>query len=258
MPLIFYMVPTWLGGSIVVALFVLFAVFGIELVCRINPAECRRGYNDIVGFIIAIVGVSYAVLIASVAVIAIEKYDKAEVNVTKEASCLGDIQRASRGLSPEMSRAVRLAAIEYGDTVVSREWPAMRKGQVPQEGWARLQELQRLVLSFEPATMKEQNVQVQMMTKLGDLTDARRERMFIVENNIEPAVWRVVILGNLGVIAFTFFFGLDKRWHQFLSGFLAALSALVIVLIAALDCPYMGKVFVSPAILQQTISRIER
>ena len=258
MPLIFYDVPTWLGGAVLIGLFTLFAAAGIELVCRLHPTEFRRGYNDITGFIIAVIGVMNAVLLASVAIIALENYDRAERSVTREASYLGDILRMATALPPEPGEAVRLAALEYGNAVLDQEWPDMRKSLTPREGWPRLNELRDTVMRFEPATMRQQNIHGHMITMVDDLTDARRERITFADEGIKPTVWRVLFLGNLGMVAFSFLFGLDKRWHQLLSGSFAALTALVIVLIAALDRPYLGEVSITPNELQKAISRMER
>lgn len=258
MPYIYYTVPTWVGGSVTAAIFVLFAVLGVEVVYKVHPTEFRKDYNDIVGFIIAVIGVLYAVLLASVAIMAMEGFEKAQTCVTREASCIGDIQRSSYGLHPATSRAVRLAAIAYGNAVVDQEWADMKKGIVPTEAWAKLKALQDVIFSFEPVSMKEQNVQMQMITKLTELADVRRERMHLAEDGIEPTVWLVILVGNFGMIAFTFFFGLHKLWHQMLSAGLAALAALVIVLVAAMDRPYWGDLSVSPEMIKSSVARIDR
>jgi len=254
----FYNFPTWLSGLVVVLLCILFAVVGIEIVSRLDELAVRRAHNDIVGFIIAIVGVIYAVLLASVAIMAWENYDKAKMVVAREASMLGDIQRIAYGLPAEVSGNIRHAVIAYGETVVREEWPAMRRGLVPTQAWPAMAHLQEIVVHYEPVTMRQQNIHAQMLTLMSGLLDVRRERIFYTEDSIESTVWWVVILGTMGTVGFTFFFGLEKRRHQLMSGLTAALAGLVIVLIAALDHPYLGEVSISPLVLQQSIDRMER
>lgn len=254
----FYSFPTWLSGLAVVLICVAFTVVGIEVVSRWDELATRRAHNDIVGFISAIIGVIYAVLLASVAIMAWENYDKAKMVVTREASMLGDIQRMAYGLPAEVGGKIHHAVRTYGEAVLREEWPAMRQGRVPTQAWPAMARLQEMVAHFEPATMGQQNVHAQMLALTSGLLDVRRERIFYAEDSIEQAVWWVVILGTMGTVGFTFFFGLEKRRHQLMSGLTAALAGLVIVLIAALDRPYLGEVSISPLVLQQSIDRMER
>jgi len=253
-----YNFPTWLRGLAVVLICVAFAVVGIESVSRLDELATRRAHNDIVGFIIAIVGVIYAVLLASVAIMAWENYDKAKIVVEREASMLGDIQSMAHGLPVEIGGKIRHAVTTYGETVVREEWPAMRQGRVPTQAWLAMARLQEMVVHFEPATMGQQNVHAQMLALMSSLLDVRRERIFYAEDSIEPTVWWVVILGTMGTLGFTFFFGLEKRRHQLMSGLTATLAGLLIVLIAAMDRPYLGEFSISPLVLQQSIDRMER
>lgn len=254
----FYNFPIWLSGLALVLVCAAFAVAGIELVSRFDELTVRRAHNDIVGFIIAIVGVIYAVLLASVAVMAWENYDKAKMVVTREASLLSDIQRIAYGLPADVSGKFRHAAIAYGEAVVGEEWPAMRQGRIPTQAWPEMARLQEIVVHYEPDTMAQLNVHAQMLVLMSGLLDMRQERIFYTEDGIEQTVWWVVILGTMGTVGFTFLFGLEKRRHQLLSGLTAVLAGLVIMLIAALDHPYLGDVSISPLILQQSIDRMER
>lgn len=256
-PLTFYRIPIWLGGAAVVTIFVLSTLTGIEVVYKFHPVEFRRRYNDIVGFIIAVVGVLYAILLSSIAIMAMGNYNKAESYALKEAGLLENIHLVSRSLPSGTGGMVRRAAVEYANAVIDKEWPAMQDGQIPTAGWPKLKELEDIAVNIHPATIEQQKVQMQMMTEISGLANARRARIFLSRHGIQVETWCVIILGTMGTINFTFFFGLDKRWHQMLSGSLAALAALVVFLIAALDHPYMGQVHVSSAVIRQAVSRME-
>ncbi|WP_449267311.1 hypothetical protein [Geomonas subterranea] len=51
---------------------------------------------------------------------------------------------------------------------------------------------------------------------------------------------------------------MHKRWYQVLAAGLAGLAALVLVLIAVMDRPYMGEASISPEIIRESIARIEK
>jgi hypothetical protein len=85
-------------GILVVAVSVLVAVAGLTLVQRIVPSQLRQQHNDVAGFIYAVLGVIYAVLIALVVIAVWEDYAAARVAVEREASELEDVFRLAHPL----------------------------------------------------------------------------------------------------------------------------------------------------------------
>ena len=71
-------------GLLVVAVFVLIAVVGLTLVQRIVPSQLRQQHNDVAGFIYAVLGVIYAVLIALVVIAVWEDYAAARDTVERK------------------------------------------------------------------------------------------------------------------------------------------------------------------------------
>jgi hypothetical protein len=63
-----YSVPIWLSGSVIVFAAVALSLVALACFHRFVPVEVRRAHNDVAGFILAIVGVIYAVLLAFIAV----------------------------------------------------------------------------------------------------------------------------------------------------------------------------------------------
>jgi len=53
------------------------------LVARFTPGDIRLAHNDRAGFILAVIGVVYAVLLAFVAIGTWERFNQAELEVTK-------------------------------------------------------------------------------------------------------------------------------------------------------------------------------
>ena len=63
----------------------LVAVAGLVLVQRLVPPERREEQNDVAGFIFAVLGVAYAVLLAFVVIAVWQDYETAQTNVEREA-----------------------------------------------------------------------------------------------------------------------------------------------------------------------------
>ena len=85
------MVATAVYGVLTVCVVVLVAVVGLEAVGRAVPANLRREHNDVAGFIYAVVGVVYAVLLALVVIAAWEEHEVAKATVGAEANELAEV-----------------------------------------------------------------------------------------------------------------------------------------------------------------------
>ena len=70
---------------------VLVAVVGLVLVQRLVPPDRREEHNDVAGFIYAVLGVAYAVLLAFMLISVWEDYESAQTNVESEAHELAGV-----------------------------------------------------------------------------------------------------------------------------------------------------------------------
>ncbi len=77
--------PTWLWGTLVVAFFVGLSCLGLAVFHRLVHVELRRAHNDLAGFTVAIISVTYAVLLAFIAIATWESFTRAQDIVQIEA-----------------------------------------------------------------------------------------------------------------------------------------------------------------------------
>src|SRR4029077_9116706 len=82
-----------IGVLFIVAGIPLLAVAGALLVRRWATVEVLARHNEVAGFIYAVIGVLYAVLLGFTAIIVWERFDEAQTNVEREANELGDLFR---------------------------------------------------------------------------------------------------------------------------------------------------------------------
>src|SRR5579864_3472093 len=104
------------------------AVLGLLIVHPIIPQPLRSVHNDVSGFILAIVGVVYAVLLAFIAVAVWQDFDQADRLVQTEANLVGDLYRNTAALPDPAAEEVRHYLFVYAETVVQDEWPALTAG----------------------------------------------------------------------------------------------------------------------------------
>src|SRR5260370_5043169 len=74
------------------------AVLGLLVVHPIIPHRLRSVHNDVSGFILATVGVVYAVLLAFIAVAVWQDFDRADHLVQTEANLVAELYRGTAAL----------------------------------------------------------------------------------------------------------------------------------------------------------------
>src|SRR5215203_3541573 len=122
-----------MNPTITVVFFVLMAVLvsliGLVLVRRLAPIEQLAQHTDVAGYVYAVVGVIYAVVLALVVIAAWEEYRDAREAVADEASAVLNLARAANGWPAGDRDEVESALIAYARKVVDDEWPAMARGE---------------------------------------------------------------------------------------------------------------------------------
>src|ERR687897_1717754 len=118
-------------GVLVVCGACLAAVGGLVVVQRLVPATIRKENNDVAGFIYAVMGVIYAVLLALVVIAVWEELGRARVTVEAEANALAEIFWLAHQLPQPEGRELQELCRSYAEEVVEEEWPLMEQGRTP-------------------------------------------------------------------------------------------------------------------------------
>src|SRR3712207_2325127 len=136
------------------------AVAGLELVQRLVPAQKRQEHNDVAGFLYAVVGVVYAVLLALLVIAVWEQYRSANETAESEANAVADIAWLAHRLPEPERHVLQEDARSYAQEVVDNEWPLMEQGlggvQSLPEGWDLLDDMRATLQEVEPRTQAEQ------------------------------------------------------------------------------------------------------
>ena len=234
------------------------AVGGLILVQRLVPIDVRRQHNDVAGFIYAVLGVTYAVLLGLMVVAVWEQWNTAGHTVDDEASSLAEIFWIAERL-PESNRLrVQELARSYARVVVDEEWPLMKQGKSSPKAWDLLDEIRANLQSFKPSTPQEQVLYEQSLEQMRGLADARRDRLIEAEQGLPVILWLVLVTGGVVVVGFTYLFGLQSTAiHLLMVASLAMIIALVIFTVAALNFPFGGDITIKPEAMEQVLRRFE-
>ncbi len=137
-------------GLLIVALATMVAVGGLVLVQRLVSTERRQQHNDVAGFIYAVLGVAYAVLLGLMLIAVWEEWDAATATATDEANELAEIYWLAHRLPEPEGRHIQELARSYAQVVMNEEWPLMQQGRSSPEAWATLDELRGTIEGLDP------------------------------------------------------------------------------------------------------------
>ena len=94
------------------------------LVRRAVGVEKLALNNEVAGFIFAIIGVVYAVLLAFVVIAVWEKFSEGQTSVAKESAAAAALFYYSEGAEPEAAK-LHESLVHYLRLVIESDWPAM-------------------------------------------------------------------------------------------------------------------------------------
>jgi hypothetical protein len=251
---IIYIVP----GLLVVAVSVLIAVTGLAVMQRVVPSQLRQEHNDVAGFIYAVLGVIYAVLMALVVIAVWEDFATARDTAEREASELADVFRLAHPLPDPEGRQLQELARSYAQVVVDEEWALMAQGRTSPRAWDLLDEMTLVFEDVEVRTEAEQVFYAEALDRINELADARNARLVEAGEGIPAALWGVLVVGGIIVVGFTYLFGLDNTLvHRLMVAALAMLISSILFSIGLLEYPFSGSVRVGPEAFELVLERFE-
>jgi protein-S-isoprenylcysteine O-methyltransferase Ste14 len=253
------MVATAVYGVITVCAVMLVAVAGLVAVQRLVPAPIRQEHNDVAGFIYAVVGVIYAVLLALMVIAVWEEHETAKATVREEANELADVFWLARRLPEPEGPRIQGLARSYARVVAEEEWEAMaRGGGSSPEAWALMDEMRLGMQNLEVDARSEQVLFEHGLDRIDALADARRSRMVEAEEGIPAVLWAVLVFGGVITVGFTYLFGLENTWsHRLMVAAVAGLIALVLFTVGSLEYPFSGGTRVGPEAFELVLRRFE-
>jgi len=245
-----YSHPTWLIAVLVIGIWTGLSLLGLYVFNRMVDVHMRHRDTETVGLSYNTVAVVYAVLLALIAVDVFETFSKADAIVSAESNTLSNLMLDTSGLSPQLAAQVRSDLNKYIDIVVKSEWPNQQAGKLGSEvfmpGWTVLAHVSDELAVFEPASMGQNVDKAEMLHALNDLIKERRSRILAAGEHLPAVIWKMLLLGGVVAVVFTYFFGAKKFGiHMAITGLIAVTISLVFVLIITLDYPFRGAVSVS-------------
>lgn len=244
---------TGLAGIVVVGGFVVTTLVMGLVVARCTSSEIRSAHNDRAGFILAVIGVVYAVLLGFVAIGVWERFDAADTRSYDEAAELATVYRDADSFPGGM--AVRATLEKYAASVVDDEWPTMRRGIRIDAPNPSLELADHEVRALPVTSARLAGIQSEMLSAMNTAVMDRQTRLTVGFTGINGIMWLVLVAGAYVTVAFTYLFGFERTvMQQLMIGGLSLIIGLVLFLTLALDYPFRGSIAVGPEAFQALLA----
>jgi hypothetical protein len=249
--------PLWITALVLTVGATIYSVGLMLITRRAFGVDRLKLNNEVAGFKFAVVGVLYAVLLAFVVIAVWEDFRKTEEAVRDEAKAAVDLHRVTFALPIEGGAEIRTHLLDYANDVREHEWPTMAVGEPSDIVVKDLDQLSRAIFDVQPHSWQELALYQDSLRLLAVMTDNRNERLDSSAGSMPRVLWFVLIIGGLITLGYPAFFGSTNLLAQILmTGALAALVALAMLLGVAFDYPFTGEVHISPYPFDQALRQM--
>src|SRR5215208_3685 len=238
---------------------VVLALLGLVLVRRMVPRERLARHIDVAGYVYAVIGVIYAVILAQVVIAAWQEYQDARAVADDEANAVLNLARLAQVWPDEDRERVEDALSDYAQHVVDVEWPTMAHNQFDESSHTPL--LHDVWQAVNEAGVRAEDldpVYAASLQQLDELDAARRSRVLLGRDRLPEAMTLTLIIGAVVTIGFSYLFAVEDGWIQgLMTASLATLVALLLLLEYQLDTPYEGVSAIEPTAMELVRTEID-
>jgi Protein of unknown function (DUF4239) len=240
-------IPGWAALLLITLTCVLVACGGHVWVHRSLAKTNFFEHNEVAGFLLAVVGVLYAVLLGFITVVVWEHFSQSQERAQAEVDAATDIWRFGELLPAREAARIRHDVGRYAIVVADDEWPKMREGKSSASAQKLILALFTDVAQIQVLDRQRSNLQNQLFERVQVVADLRRHRINDIGSTVVPVIKLALLLGALLVLSFLYLFGLkDFRIQLIMTGATAGMIGILFSLIILLDYPFRGDVTVAP------------
>jgi hypothetical protein len=260
MPIWAYFIPHWLLAFIMVAGFVALSLAGLIIARRyvVPRIHYHDGVNDAISGSVQAIGVFYGITVGLIAVAVWNSHSNAQDLTSMESAQIAILYRDAHAFPETVRTRLQTSIHQYTIAVVQKEWPAQKKGVVPNDGASFLNDFQETLMTFEPSSKGQEVLQSETLRSFNQLIQCRRMRLDAVGGRLSGIMWLVIWIGAAISIAIGYLFHLeDFKLHAVLIGLMGAFLGIVVFLIAANDRPFTGAMSITPDAYQLLIDTVK-
>jgi hypothetical protein len=243
-------------AAMVVVIFALtYLVTGLiyKVIMRLAVGERARAFKGVSPGMLPPLGIIFGLLVAFIAAQVWGDLDRANVAVNREASALRAVVLLATSFPGETEARLDDLVRRHIQEAATQEWPMMARQRatltiIPQA----LADALRLTLSLTPSSPGQMAAQREIATALASALDARRQRIIVSHSSVNWVKWTCLLLQAICTLIAIGMVHCDNRTTAAIAmGLFATGVALSVVLIAAHNRPFSGRLSIGPDLLLQ-------
>ena len=247
--------PLMLAGILIVGGAMALAVAGLLATRKLVRPRVSEQHNVVAGVLFQMVGVLYAIVLAFVVFAVWQRFTDADTAVTAEATAAVLAFRDTHAFPEPLRQEAQDALRRYLAEGVEVEWEGSGTDAV--QAHVRpdvMNPIWQVYRRLQPTTQAEAQRYLEAEMHLADLERQRHLRHLASASSLEDIFWVALIVGAILTTGFSYFFHMDNlAMHAMMTGLTAALMALLLFLIGALNQPFTGPVRVSMGAYEHAI-----
>ena len=227
---------------VLLGLLVAVALRSLALPLVVDPKD------EAVAAIFGGLGIIFGVMLAQLVVAGWADYQAARIASFREAAALRNVVRLADGFLPPQRMRILSLAGDYARALVDTEWPAMqRRNQLSLQAEEAVHSLFQFYAEVDMSSRRGSPYLDLSLLKLGELSDARAERLASHRSQLPGFLWGVLgIETALVVVVVALFERGEGLAHGLVSGALIAAVGLLLALIWVLDHPFLPIAGITP------------
>lgn len=245
--------PGWVVLTVFMLVPAVVAVALHALFRLIVPARALLPHHDVAGFLVAVVGVLYAVVLGFLVISVWSGFDQAQRNADAETTAIADALYAARTLPPETRRRVRGLLGQYAYEVRDTEWAMLANGEEDAHARTLMVDALQEIASMEIPRGRDQaellrlsSLRESALASFREVAAHRRLRVLDAQSHVHETMYFAIAAGGLILFVFVFLFGVDNMALQLvMTGLVAAMIGLQIGVIFEMDRPFWGAIHVT-------------
>jgi uncharacterized membrane protein len=215
--------------------------------------------HEVAAIIFNAFGLLYGVVVAFVVFVTWGGYDDAKKNLEMEANEADDIFHITKTFSDPARGMIQQGLIDYITSVYNDELKRMSHGDISLQSNRAMARLITVFYQIDDKSVPNRELYAESLTRLNNLAQYRRIRIFAGNDTIPLAVWLVLLVGGVITISYTYFFGMKNIKSQYLmTAALTVTITLILVLIYILDHPFTGTSKVSTEPLKEVLEIVQK
>ena len=135
----------------------------------------------------------------------------------------------------------------------------MESGETSERADEVLRDLRLSLQGVDASTSAGQVLYDQGLTRIHQVSDARRLRLLEVDEGLPGILWVVLLGGGVVTVGFTYLFGLKNNWaHALMVAALTLVVCGILFTIGALEYPFAGQAEIAPYAFEEVLRSFDR